>query len=95
MSESPRVFISHIHSDSDWVRSFVDQLLSAGQRNVCLLNEKSLWVSRGRQIENGLRSSEYIVLVVSPGASIRPGSNFELGASLGMGKRVIPSWPRA
>lgn len=91
MSESPRVFISHIHSDSDWVRSFVDQLLSAGQENVwCFEREVAVGEPWADKVENGLRSSEYIVLVVSPGSINSSWFNFELGASLGMGKKVIP-----
>ena len=42
------------------------------------------------KLENGLRNSEYIVLLVSPGSIDSSWFNFELGASLGMGKRVIP-----
>ena len=91
MSESPRVFISHIHSDSDWVRSFVDQLLSAGQENVwCFEREVAVGEPWADKVENGLRSSEYIVIVVSPGSINSSWFNFELGVSLGMGKKVIP-----
>ena len=87
---SERVFISHVHSDSDWVRGFVDQLLSAGQDVWSFEREVALGEPWADKVENGLRNSEYIVLVVSPGSVNSSWFNFELGASLAMGKRVIP-----
>lgn len=90
MSESPRVFISHVQSDSDWVRGFVDQLLGAGKDVWSFEREVAVGEPWADKVENGLRSSEYIVLVVSPGSINSSWFNFELGASLAMGKKVIP-----
>ena len=90
MSESPQVFISHVQSDSDWVRGFVDQLLSAGKAVWSFEREVAVGEPWADKVENGLRSSEYIVLVVSPGSITSSWFNFELGASLAMGKKVIP-----
>ena len=90
MSESPQVFISSAYSDRDWTRRFVAELLSAGQ-NVWYSEREvavgELWADK---LENGIRNSEYITLLVSPRSINSSWFNFELGASLGMGKRVIP-----
>lgn len=90
MSESPQVFISSTYSDRDWIRRFVDQLQSAGQNVWYYEREVPVGEPWEDKLENGLRNSEYIVLLVSPRSINSSWFNFELGASLGMGKRVIP-----
>ena len=90
MSESPQVFISSAYWDRDWTRKFVDQLLSAEQNVWYGEREVAVGEPWEDKLESGLRNSEYIVLLVSPKSINSSWFNFELGASLGMGKRVIP-----
>jgi hypothetical protein len=44
-------------------------------------------------IEEGLRSSDMIVAIVSPKSIDRPNLFFELGAAVGMGKRIVAIVP--
>ena len=45
-------------------------------------------------MEAGLRSSEVLVTLVDEESSRKPGLFFELGAAIGMGKRIVPILPR-
>jgi hypothetical protein len=45
-------------------------------------------------LETGLRESDVFVALIDPGSSLKPNFFFELGAALGMGKRVVPIVPR-
>lgn len=92
MSE-PQVFISYSHDDSEWVRRFAEALR---QQNVNVWLDE--WqVSAGEPlreaIEEGLRSSDAIVSVLTRANAQRPNVLFELGVALGMGKPLIPIIP--
>jgi TIR domain len=45
-------------------------------------------------LEEGLRKSDVLVTLVDPQSNLRPNLFFELGAAIGMGKRVVPIIPR-
>jgi hypothetical protein len=91
--EEPKVFISHSARDADWARSFARALERRGV---------SVWfdefeVQRGESgrdaLEAGLRSSDVLVTLLDTDSSSRPNLFFELGAAIGMGKRVVSIVP--
>jgi hypothetical protein len=45
-------------------------------------------------LESGLRNSDVLVALVDPETPARPNLFFELGAAIGMGKRVVPIVPK-
>ncbi len=92
--EKQQVFISHSEGDVEWARSFARALK---QRGV------SVWfdefdVRPGESVrdalEAGLRSSDVLVALLDPDSPARPNLFFELGAAIGMGKRVVPIVPK-
>ena len=92
----PQVFVSYSHSeaDSEWVRQFAQSLEQRGF-SVWLDETQMHFGDRFREaIEQGLRGSDIIVSLVTPQSITRPNLFFDLGAALGMGKRVIPIVPK-
>jgi TIR domain len=94
MNGMEKVFISHTAQDTDWARSFAQALQ---QRGV------SVWfdefdVRPGESLrdalESGLRSSDVLVALLDADSPSRPNLFFELGAAIGMGKRVVPIVPK-
>lgn len=90
----PKVFISHSATDADWARSFAQALKERGV---------SVWfdefnVQPGESwreaLEAGLRSSDVLVALFDAESSSKPNLFFELGAALGMGKRVVSIVPK-
>lgn len=89
----PIVFISYSHDDAEWTRRFAGALRDQSV-NVWL----DAWQIHAGEplreaIEAGLRNSDAIVSIISPDNVQRPSVLFELGAALGMGKRMIPIVP--
>ena len=92
--EKRQVFISHSTRDAEWARSFAKALKDRGI---------SVWfdefdVRPGESVrealEAGLRSSDVLVALFDPDSQARPNLFFELGAAIGMGKRVVPIVPK-
>jgi hypothetical protein len=92
----PRVFISYSPTDADrdWVRSFAQSLQRRGAR--VWLDEFE--VAPGDPVreaaEQGLRESDVIVSVISPESVKQPNLYFEIGAAVGMGKRMVAVIPK-
>lgn len=89
MSE-PRIFISYSQEDAAWVRSLAEALRAEGL-DVWL----DQWHTGTREalpdaLEQGLRGSDAVVVLVSPESAKRPNLFFELGFALGERKTVIP-----
>jgi hypothetical protein len=86
----PSVFISHSFSDDRWAREFANSL---HQRGVKVWLESTA-IHSGQSLieasEKGLRESNVIALLVTPDTIKRPNLFFEIGAAIGMGKRLIP-----
>ena len=89
-----RVFISHSARDADWARSFAQALKERGV---------TVWfdefdVRPGESVrdalEAGLRSSDVLVALLDTESPSRPNLFFELGAAIGMGKKVVAIVPK-
>ena len=89
-----QVFISYPHKDADWARSFAQALSERGF---------AVWLDQFRvrageslrdALESGLRSSDVFVTLIDPAHPNRPNLFFELGAAIGMGKRVVAIVPK-
>lgn len=89
-----QVFISYSSVDKEWARSFAEALKQRGVSIWLDQFEIGVGESLPNALEVGLRESDVLVAVIDPGASLRPASLFELGAAIGMGKRVVPIVPR-
>ena len=92
--DKPRVFISHSSHDGGWARSFAQALKERGV---------PVWfdefdVHPGESIrdalESGLRGCDVLVALLDPTKPPRPALFFELGAAIGMGKRVVSIAPK-
>jgi len=89
-----RVFISHSARDADWARSFAQALKERGV---------TVWfdefdVRPGESVrdalEAGLRGSDVLVALLDADSPSRPNLFFELGAAIGMGKKVVAIVPK-
>jgi len=89
-----KVFISHTARDAEWARSFAKALKERGE---------SVWFdefdvqpgeSSREALESGLRNSDVFVAVLDAEAPAKPDLFFELGAAIGMGKRLVPIVPK-
>ncbi|MGA2878158.1 MAG: toll/interleukin-1 receptor domain-containing protein [Bryobacteraceae bacterium] len=92
--EKRTVFISHSARDADWARSFAQALKERGV---------TVWfdefdVRPGESVrdalEAGLRTSDVLVALLDAESPSRPNLFFELGAAIGMGKRVVAIVPK-
>jgi predicted nucleotide-binding protein len=90
----PSVFVSYSRRDVDWARSFAQALK---QREV------SVWfdefeVRPGEPwrdaLESALRNSDVLVALLDAEYPSRPAVFFELGAAIGMGKKVVAIVPK-
>ncbi len=91
---SPQIFISYSKGDADWARSFADALKQRGVRVWLDQFQIAAGESVRDAIEEGLRESDVFVALIDPESSLKPNLFFELGAAIGMGKRVVPIVPR-
>lgn len=91
---TPTIFIAHSSADRDWARAFAKSMLDLGA---------SIWFdefnikpgdSISELIETGLRKSAIVVLLVTNDSLRNHNFFFELGAALGMNKKIIPIVPK-
>ena len=91
----PSVFISHSEHDTAWARLFAQALK---QRGV------DVWIddvdvrpgeSVREALESGIRGSDVLVTLVDPEHPASPSLFFELGAAIGMGKKVVSVLPKS
>ena len=91
--KGPKVYISYTRDDAEWVHRFAEAL---SQQDIEVWLDD--WqVSAGQPLrealEDGLRSSDAIVSVLTRGNAQNPNVFFELGVALGLGKPLIPIVP--
>jgi predicted nucleotide-binding protein len=90
MVKTRKVFISASKEHDSWVREFV-RILSESGVDVWW-DEEQIAVGEpfGDKLEEGLRTSDYMIMIVSPDSIESPWFNFEMGAALGRGSKIIP-----
>jgi hypothetical protein len=94
-ASGPRVFISYSQPDADWARAFAQALKERGIAVWFAESDIRPGESVRDAIEAALRESDVIVALVDPGHPSKPNLFFELGAAIGMGKKVVPIVPRS
>ncbi len=89
-----KVFISHSTEDADWARSFAKALRDRGV--VVWFDEFEIQPgeSPSDALETGLRNSDVLVALFDGDSASKPNLFFQLGAAIGMGKRVVPIVPK-
>jgi hypothetical protein len=96
--DTPKVFISYSHHDSEWARQFAEQLNKLGLNVWFDQFNVGLGQAWAQAIEKGLRESNVIVSLMR--AEDLEHTNLfnanlylELGAALSLGKTIIPVIP--
>jgi len=92
--EKRTVFISHSAKDVDWARSFAQALKERGVTVWFDEFDVRPGESLRDAVEAGLRSSDVLVALLDADSSSKPNLFFELGAALGMGKRLVAIVPK-
>lgn len=89
-----KVFISYSMQDAEWARSFAQALK---QRGVPVWFDE-FDVKPGESmrdgLESGLRNSDILVALLDAESPSNPNLYFELGAAIGMGKKLVPIVPK-
>jgi MTH538 TIR-like domain (DUF1863). len=90
---TPKIFISYSHSEHEWAREFAASLVRNGL-NVWF-DEFNIKAGQllSDALEKGLRESDAVVLLIDSTNINRPNLFFEIGAALGMNKKIIPIVP--
>ncbi len=89
-----KVFVSYSHRDADWVKDFAKALVDRGVQVWLDQFEVKVGESIREAIEKGLRESDLFVVLIDPNSIRTPSLLFELGAAIGMGKRVVAIVPK-
>ena len=89
-----KVFISHSPKDADWARLFAQALKERGVPVWFDEFDVKPGESWRDALEAGLRGSNVLVTLVDQESSSRANLFFELGAAIGMGKRVVSIVPK-
>jgi hypothetical protein len=84
-----KVFISHPGCDSGWAEAFAVSLQQRGAEAWLDVDNLKFGEARAKELECALRNSDLFVALIAPENIERPRLYFELGAALGMGKRVV------
>ena len=84
-----RVFISYAGSDSLWAEALAASLRKKGAHPTLDQAHPQWGEAFERELERALRQSNLVVGLVAPENAENPYLNFELGAAMGMGKRLI------
>jgi hypothetical protein len=84
------VFLSYSRGDEAWVREFATTLSNSGITNWFDINEIPPGEKWQEKIEQALRESNTLVVVLSPQSVRSPWTFFELGAAVADKKKIIP-----
>jgi hypothetical protein len=80
--------------ESSWAKRFSDALVKEGAKVWLAESEVKAGDSIREAIEKGLRQSELFVTLIDAKMLDSPSLFFELGAAIGMGKRVVAVVPK-
>ncbi|HYK05035.1 MAG TPA: toll/interleukin-1 receptor domain-containing protein [Thermoanaerobaculia bacterium] len=92
--DKPQIFISYSSADAEWARSFAEALRERGERVWFDQFEISAGDSLRDALEAGLRASDVFVTLVESENLHKPNLFFELGAAIGMRKKVVAIVPK-
>jgi hypothetical protein len=92
--DKPQVFISYSRADSEWARPFAEALKKLGLRVWFDQFEIEPGVPWDAALESGIRDSDVFVALVERENLLRPNLFFELGAAIGMKKKVVAIVPK-
>lgn len=86
---SPKIFLSYAREDRPWAEAFADALEKEGISSWldASIRPGDKWQEA---IEQALRESAAVILLVGPRSVGNPFLFFEMGAALAMKKRIIP-----
>ena len=84
------VFLSYTSADRDWARRFASALREAGIGVWFDEWEIAVGEPTSDAFEHALRESDTVVTLLSASSVASAGVNFEIGAALGLRKRLIP-----
>lgn len=87
------VFFSYSHTDSEWMKEFKKALVNNGV-NVWDVDEIRPGEPWKEKIEKGLRESEILVTMIDENNVNSPWVFFELGAAIGMRKKIVAIIPK-
>lgn len=89
----PRIFVSYSHKEADWAKEFAQALSQRGLQVWIDQLAVKAGESIGEAVEKGLRESDIFVTLIDPSTLSSPSLFFELGAAIGMDKRVVAIVP--
>jgi hypothetical protein len=93
MKSMRKVFISYAARDTEWARSFAKALKERGVS--VRFDEFDVQPDDSLEaLEAGLRNSDVFVALLDAETPAKPNLFFELGAAIGMGKKVVPIVPK-
>lgn len=88
--KKPRIYISYVPSDRTWATALARALEAEGATVWIDVEEIALGAPIHEAAEKGLRTSDWIVVLLSRETSPSPNTLFEMGVAVGMGKRIVP-----
>jgi hypothetical protein len=84
------IFLSYSFKDRPWVTEFVSALNEAGIRTWFDVQDIAPGERLGDKVQQALRESRTIVVILSKNSLNNPNIFFELGAAIADHKRIIP-----
>ena len=92
MAEKQRydVFLSYSFKDKPWVSEFASALRDAGVKTWFDVSELAPGERWQDKVQEALRDSSTLIIILSPNSVESPWTFFELGAALADKKRIIP-----
>lgn len=88
--KQPKIFISYGAPDRAWAVSLARALEAEGATVWLDVDAVPLGAPLREATEKGLRASDWIVILLSRESPPGPRTYFEMGAAVGLGKRMVP-----
>ena len=85
-----KIFLSYSYEDMPWVEQFAHALEKEGVDVWFDTHEIALGENIRGKLQEGLRSSNILIVILSSNSAKSPGIFFELGAAVADNKRIIP-----
>src|SRR5438093_480394 len=88
--KKPKIFVSYSMQDTKFAKDFVRALKEHGLDAWFDQFEIAPGSPIQEKVEDGLRRSDTVVILLNEDSLRNPNTFFELGAAVGLGKRIIP-----